>query len=97
VIAKELSKNEETALYFDRWGSRCYLFNAVTGTYWNVSKRDNVKYETLDFDMEALGELGCEYLFSGGEILCAEQLGLNLLGYFETENSYWGIWLYALK
>ena len=96
VIEKELVKNEATRLYFDQWGSRCYLFNGASGTYWNMSKRENVKYETLDFDMAALRELGCEYLFSGGEILCAEELGLKSMGYFETEKSYWGIWLYAV-
>ena len=46
--------------------------------------------------MEALRELGCEYLFSGGEILCAGELGLEFMGYYETEKSYWGIWLYAV-
>lgn len=96
VIADELTKSEETRLYFDRWGSRCYLFNGASGTYWNMSKYDNVKYERLDFDMEALKDLGCDYLFSGGEILCAGELGLELMGYFETEESYWGIWLYAV-
>ena len=96
VIDKELTKNEETRLYFDRWGSRCYLFNGASGTYWNLSKYEKVKYEQLDFDMEALKDLGCEYLFSGGEILCAGELGLKLIGYFETEKSYWGIWLYAV-
>ena len=46
--------------------------------------------------MEALRDLGCEYLFSGGEILDANRMGLTPMGYFETEDSYWGIWLYAL-
>lgn len=97
VIAKELAKSEQTRLYFDQWGSRCYLFNGATGTYWNVSKRDGVIFENLEFDMEALGSLGCEYLFSGGEITNARELGLDFMGYFEEENSYWGIWLYRLS
>ncbi len=97
VIADELAKSEATRLYFDQWGSRCYLFNASSGTYWNVSKHENVKYEQLDFDMDALRELGCEYLFSGGEILCAQELGLEFMGYYETAQSYWGIWLYAVN
>lgn len=96
VIAKELEKNESTRLYFDQWGSRCYLFNGTSGTYWNMGKHEKVTYETLEFDTEALASLGCEYLFSGGEILCAEELGLTLKGYYETEDSYWGIWLYEL-
>ncbi len=94
VIAQELVKNEEMRLYFDEWGNRCYLFNGVTGTYWNLSKNSGVLYENLEFDMEALRELGCEYLFSGGEIVDAERMGLTYMGYYETEDSYWGIWLY---
>ena len=96
VIAGELAKNEETRVYFDEWGNRCYLFNSVTGTYWNLAKNSGVRYENLEFDMEALRALGCEYLFSGGEIVDAERLGLHFKGYYETANSYWGIWLYEL-
>lgn len=96
VIAAELDKSPETAVYFDKWGNRCYLFNSLTGNYWMLEKGSGVVYEGLDFDMKALAELGCEYLFSGGEIADAEKMNLVPMGYFETENSYWGIWLYAL-
>ncbi len=96
VIAEELRKNEGARLYFDEWGSRCYLFNSVTGTYWNLEKGSGVVYENLDFDMEALKALGCEYLFSGGEIVDAERMGLESMGYYETETSFWGIWLYRI-
>lgn len=97
VIAKEIAQNEETRLYFDEWGSRCYLFNSVTGTYYNMPKGSGIQYDNLNFDMKALKDLGCEYLFSGGEILHPEEMGLTFMGYFETESSYWGIWLYALS
>lgn len=97
VIAKELEKSEATRVYFDTWGSRCYLFNAGTGNYYMIRKNSDIKYENLAFDMNALRELGCEYIFSGGEILDAARMGLEPMGYFETETSYWGIWLYRLK
>ncbi|MCI9338132.1 MAG: hypothetical protein HFH93_11450 [Lachnospiraceae bacterium] len=96
VIGAELDKNAECAVYFDTWGSRCYLFNALTGNYWMLKKGSGIQYEGLLFDMEALRELGCRYLFSGGEISDAKRLGLTFMGYYETEDSYWGIWLYAL-
>ena len=96
VIAGELDKNEEARVYFDCWGSRCYLFNSVSGTYWMLRKDSGVQYENLAFDLDALKDLGCEYLFSGGEILDAEEMGLRFLGCYDTENSYWGIWLYRL-
>ena len=96
VIAEELDKASETAVYFDKWGNRCYLFNSQTGNYWMLQKGSGAVYEGLQFDMTALAELGCEYLFSGGEIADADKMGLEFMGYYETEDSYWGIWLYAL-
>lgn len=60
-----------------------------------LKKGDSVRYEGLQFDMKALAGLGCEYLFSGAEIADAESMGLELMGYFESETSYWGIWLYS--
>lgn len=72
MIEKELEKGEEaTRLYFDTWGSRCYLFNSQSGTYYSLSASSGAVYEGLEFDMEALKDLGCEYLFSGGQILDA--------------------------
>lgn len=96
VIAKELEKAPETAVYFDTWGSRCYLFNAATGNAWMLGKNTEIVYENLELDMEALRDLDCGYLFSCGEILNAEELGMELLGYFETETGYWGVWLYQI-
>jgi len=96
VIEKELVKNEQTRLYFDEWGSRCYLFNGTTGNAYMLGKTAGVKYEGLEFDLEALRELGCEYIFSAGEILDSEEMGLVFLGYYETDTSYWGVWLYKL-
>ncbi len=97
VIAAELDKNEEVRNYFDLWGNRCYLFNSITGNYMRLQKGNSLVYEGLEFDMDALRELGCEYLFSGAEIADAARMGLESLGYYETEKSYWGIWVYALE
>lgn len=96
VIARELEKNEQTRLYFDEWGNRCYLFNGATGNAWMLGKNSQIVYERLEFNMEALKDLGCEYIFSCGEIKNAEELGLSLMGCYETETSYWRIWLYGL-
>ena len=94
AMARELEKNESVAAYFDTWGSRCYLFNSVTGNLWMLGKEEHIAYERLDYDIDALNALGCEYLFSCGEIGNAQELGIRLLGYFETPDSYWGVWLY---
>lgn len=49
------------------------------------------------FHLDDLKELGCEYLFSGAQIEDYQEMGLDFIGYYETENSYWGIWLYGLR
>ena len=97
IIEKELDKNDYIKSYFDTWGSRCYLFNNMIGNYVLVSKDSQIKFHDLDFNMEELSELGCEFLFSGGEILDAKEMGLEFLGYYETEESYWGVWLYHIN
>ena len=58
VIAPEIEKNEEVRVYFDTWGNRCYLFNSITGNYMRLQKGNTLVYEGLEFDMEALRELG---------------------------------------
>lgn len=96
VIEKELEKAPETAAYFDTWGSRCYLFNSETGNVWMLGKQNQIVYENLELDTDALRELDCDYIFSCGVIRNADELGLELLGYYETDDSYWGVWLYEL-
>ena len=59
-----------------------------------LEKGNGAQYAGLDFDMSALKELGCAYILSGAEIADADRMGLHYMGYFETEDSYWGIWLY---
>lgn len=72
-------------------------FNGATGTAWMLGKGETIVYEKLEFDMDALRELGCEYLFSCGEILNAQELGMRFLGCYETESSYWRVWLYGVE
>lgn len=96
AMERELEKSPDAAVYFDTWGSRCYLFNGESGTAYMIGKDSHFVYRNLELNMEALKSLNCEYLFSCGEILNAEETGLELMGYFETEESYWGVWLYKI-
>lgn len=96
VIERELEKSPETAGYFDTWGSRCYLFNSETGNAWMLGKSSQIVYHNLELDVNALKELECDYIFSCGMIENAADMGLELIGYYETEDSYWGVWLYKL-
>lgn len=96
IIAAELDKNFDNKIYFDTWGSRCYIFAAETGKNWFIQKQQEFKYTNLELNTEKLAELGCEYLFSAAEIENAESMGLVLEGRFDSEETPYEIWLYRV-
>lgn len=96
ILEGEMQRNESIETYFDTWGSRCYLFYSQWGTYYKIEKSADAQIDELHLDFDKMREMGCEYLFSAGEILCAEDLGIELEGVFESETSWWKIWVYRL-
>lgn len=96
IIEKELEKLDDNRVYFDTWGSRCYLFASESGRNWFIQKKQNFRYEDLELNTEKMAELGCEYLFSAAQIVNAEEIGLHLEGRFDTEESLYEIWLYRI-
>lgn len=99
IIVDELKKNEETRVYFDVWGNRCYLLNAETGNYMTIAKNGgNSSYQNLEFDTEKMYEMGARYLFAAMPVDNWEQLGLALIREepFETPESYYAIWVYEI-
>ncbi len=99
IIAKELEKCPGMKAYFDDWGSRCYLFTEESQNYYYLAKDADFRYEKLELDAEKMKELGCEYLFSAAEIEegNAGRMGLELFGVFETEESYYEVWVYEIS
>lgn len=98
IIEKELEKCPGMQVYYDAWGSRCYLFTSESQNYYYRSKYDDFRYEDLELNTGKMGEMGCRYLFSAAEIEKenAKRLGLKLFDVFETEESYYRIWVYEL-
>lgn len=98
IIEAELEKCPPMESYFDGWGSRCYLFTEESQNYYYLAKDADFRYEKLDLNTEKMKELGCKYLFSAAEIEegNADRLGLELLGVFDTEESYYRVWVYKL-
>lgn len=98
VIAPALSESEYLRAYFDEWGNRCYLFGTECPGYYTIGK-NGFYFQHLELDTEALRELGGDYLFSAAYIANSEELGLTLLSEepFETEESYYRIFLYELR
>ncbi|MGN0403030.1 MAG: DUF6044 family protein [Acetatifactor sp.] len=99
IMADELAKNEYIRLYFDNWGNRCYLTTAEYNNYYTIEKKWNGGFHDLSLNTTKLREMGCDYLFSATWILNADELGLTLLREepFTTEDSWYNIYVYAVK
>lgn len=99
IIADELSKSEELRVYFDAWGNRCYLFNGETGNFMMIPGVNGGSFEHLDLNTSKLYEMGGRYIFSALPIENAADMNLVLLRDepFETETSYYSIWLYEIE
>lgn len=98
IIAKELEKDESVRVYFDTWGNRCYLLNSETGNYMMIARYTNGVYENLELNTQKMYEMGARYLFAAMPVVNAEKMGLILVREepFETKESYYRIWVYAV-
>lgn len=97
IIALELDKSEYLTAYFDEWGNRCYLFSAECPGYYMIEK-GSFYFQDWEIDTEAFKSMGGEYIISAAYIADAERCGLKLLREepFETEDSYYRVYLYGL-
>lgn len=97
IIAPELDKNDYIRAYFDEWGNRCYLFSAECPGYYTIEK-NGFYFQQYQPDTEALLKMGCDYLLSAACIQNASEEGLRLMNEipFETENSYYHIYVYEI-
>ena len=107
VIASELERSEYIRQSFDDWGNRCYLFSSECPGYYTIEK-GGFYLKDFQIDTEALKILGGDdtysdgagiYLFSAVYIENAESRGLTLMRElpFETEDSYYRIFLYEVE
>lgn len=94
-MAAELERNEYIRSYYDDWGNRVYLFTAELTTYFNVEK-GSFWFNDLQIDTSAIKDAGCDFIFSAAYVVNAEELNMELLGTFETEESYYRIYLYRI-
>ena len=97
VIQGELDKSEELREYFCNYGQRCYLFSSELGRHYLYGKDQHKKVHDLSINCKVLKEdLGCSYILSAVEVENAEALGLQYMGDWTTEQSYWDIYVYQL-
>lgn len=98
VMAGELEKSDYVRDFYDNWGNRCYITTAEQANYYTFEKKWNSVIYDLDLNVEKLKELDCQYIFSAAYIMNAEEMGLSLLqdAPFETENSWYHIYVYVV-
>ena len=98
VMEGELKKRDYVRDFYDNWGNRCYITTAEQANYYTFEKKWNSVIYDLDLNIEKLKELDCQYIFSAAYIMNAEEMGLSLLqdAPFETENSWYHIYVYVV-
>lgn len=102
VIARELAKDEGLRTWYDHWGGHVDLMSSelgrVSGYARHVYTRDAAirRVEHLEIDVDALRELGADYVLAAVEIGNHEALGLEPLGTFERDDAPWRITVYAV-
>ena len=94
IIEPELNKNKALRNYYDDWGGRCYIFVDELGKYYQYSKQSDKEINHLQLNVEALKEMGGQYILSALPINNAEETNLEFMKDFESKESNWHIYLY---
>lgn len=99
VIAPALAQRPDTAVYYDDWGARCYLYSgtedSIVQPVRNYLPGKTDSHEMM-IDSAALKKMGCRYIFSRIPVSNEEDLKLHPLGIFEEEDSPYTIYVYEL-
>lgn len=95
IIKSELDKNESIRRYFDLWGSRCYLYSAEEQGEFLHNKNDGFAIADLDFDISALSNIGCEYIYSA--VPLPSLPNVEFCKSYDTSDSFWRIFVYRVQ
>jgi len=96
IIAPELDKDPVLKKYFDNWGSRCYAFSSELGENFMYGKNNTKEIQHPAFDLDAFRELGGRYIISAVKISAINNERYVLQKTFESESSFWKIYLYEI-
>ena len=98
VIAPALERKENTRIYFDDWGARCYLYSGTDDTIVMATRSySGVTDNDIYIDTDALADLSCSYIFSRIELSNATEKGLFLKGVYEDATSPYKIYVYGVN
>src|SRR5699024_5473608 len=76
IFTKKLNKNKQLKNYFDKWGSRLYMYIDELGKNYMFSKNSEKTIDNLDINTNAIKNLGGEYVLSGLPIENHNETGL---------------------
>lgn len=96
VIAPAMEGSPSLAAYFTSWGARVWLMSPADENTYAPLREMKLTDERLVVDMEALRELGCEYIFSRIRFSNEEEAGVTLVGTYEGYGSPYVIHVYTL-
>ncbi|WP_408070071.1 DUF6044 family protein [Butyrivibrio sp. JL13D10] len=98
VIAPALDRKENTRIYFDDWGARCYIYSGTDDSIVMATRSmTGVTDNNIYIEDKALSELGCKYIFSRIELNNADEKNLSLKGAYDDSSSPYIIYVYELK
>ena len=96
IIKDELELAPELKAYYCDWGNRCYAYTHELKMQYMISKNSDLKIQDLCLDLDAFEKMGGKYIFSAVEIVSHQKYGLTLVGSYETDESYYRVWVYSL-
>lgn len=96
IIEGELEKSDSLYTYFWDWGSRCYAFSHELGRQYVFPKDSGISLKEFSMNTGAMKEMGADYVISAVPIERASEHGLELVGEYRTEESYYELWLYRI-
>lgn len=94
IIAPALERVEASRIYYDDWGARVYLYSGTDASVVSATKSFSVTDQDMYMDVEAFAELGGKYIFSRIELTNAQDIGLTLVGVYESQDSPYVVYLY---
>ncbi len=95
VIAPALERKENTRIYFDDWGARCYLYSGTDDSIVMATRSyTGVTDNNIYIDSDALSDISCKYIFSRIDISNAVEKNLELKGIYTDESSPYKVYVY---
>lgn len=94
IIEPALQHYPNWAEYYDGWGGRMYLYGELSFV---PTRNKDIPSVPLYINTSALEKYGGKYILSRAEISNSDDIGINLINRYDTEESLYHIYLYSVK